>query len=242
MQEIKNIILRKNENFIEENNLSDFGLSMSSYSPFLFKSYDTYTDYQNEKQLYLSLLDSSDSVSTIYIFNENLKNESAYVDEENCNQSITLEEAKEMIQIYDSNYTGKEVKIGIIDVGIPSDINFPKEYHKLNPDLEESAHTTYVASILGGKYGIAPDAELYFGSMNSVTQSMEWMLGEGVNVVNCSYGYDYENGIYLGYSAYFDYIIRHNFISIVKSSGNEKDSKIDYKSGIGIECYNSWGN
>lgn len=224
----------KNENFIEENNLSDFGLTMSSYSPFLFKTYETYTDYQNEKQIYLSLLDTSNSVSTIYISNENFENEDAYVDEENCYQDITLEEAKEMIQIYDSNYTGKNVKIGIIDAGIPYDINFPKGYHKLNSDLEESTHTTLVATILGGKYGIAPDAELYFGSKNSVTQSMEWMLGEGVNVVNCSFGYDYKNGIYLGYSAYFDYIIRWNYISIIKSSGNKSDSKLITNPGLGL--------
>jgi len=107
-------------------------------------------------------------------------------------------------------YTGKGIKVGIIDTGIDyshSDLapNIAK-YKSFIDDtdgVDANFHGTHVAGISCGRnngtgiVGVAPEAKIYSAKIfdkNSKTtataemKALEWMAGEGVHVVNMSYG------------------------------------------------------
>ena len=66
----------------------------------------------------------------------------------------------------------------------------------------EDEHTTTMASIIGGSYGIASGAEMYAVELYlSPTQEIDWLLDNDVDVVNCSYGYTNSRGTYSDLSA-----------------------------------------
>jgi subtilisin len=107
-------------------------------------------------------------------------------------------------------YTGKGIKVGIIDTGIDyshSDLapNIAK-YKSFIDDtdgVDANFHGTHVAGISCGRnngtgiVGVAPKAKIYSAKIfdkNSKTtataemKALEWMAEEGVHVVNMSYG------------------------------------------------------
>ena len=166
--------------------------------------------------------------------------ETAHINEDKSLKLLPIESAKEMISVNNAKYSGKGIKIGIMDGGIPDNLtNFSKgEIVETNCETT-SQHTTKVASIVGGTFGIAPESDLYITSNKfpKFVTNLEWLLTKGVDVINMSFGYGY-GGKYAGYSAYVDYIIWHNYISIVKSAGNrgETDKKITHP-GMGLNIF-----
>ena len=114
-----------------------------------------------------------------------------------------------------TNYTGKGVKVGVVDTGI--DYNHPdliKNYIRgydlvdLDDDPMETIpeqgmptlHGTHVAGIIAGNgelTGVAPDADIYayralgpggMGSSVQVIAAMEKAVADGVDVINLSLG------------------------------------------------------
>ena len=90
-----------------------------------------------------------------------------------------------------------------------------------------SMHATQVASVLGGNTGVARGArllsvELYGGA----SEEIDWMLDRGVNIINLSYGDSAKavTGMYSSQSAYMDYVVRTNFVTIVAAAGNFGDT------------------
>lgn len=104
-------------------------------------------------------------------------------------------------------FTGKGVKIGIVDSGIDkthpdlkiaggvSFVGAPTNYRDTN------GHGTHVAGIIGardndyGMIGVAPDAELYaikviddygFGNNSDVVQGIEWAIKNKLDIINLS--------------------------------------------------------
>ena len=152
--------------------------------------------------------------------------------EETASEFISvLDEAKEIINVnYNSIYTGDGVNVGIIDEGYPNNtLNFTNNEIVDYNTLRSSEHTNKVASIIGGTYGIATNSNLYIHSYSSSNSDynfddgIEWLLGKGVNVVNISMysdGRTGNQGEYDGHSAYLDYIVWNNYLTIVKSAGN----------------------
>lgn len=224
------------------------GFEMSRYAPFAFKMYDDIDEYRKDEQ-YLDSLAASGSIEKAYVssisplddYNE------CTVLTSSSSATLTLAQAKSMIGVSSTSYTGDGVKIGILDEAYPSvTTNFPSGcIAGSNVHLATSEHTARVASIIGGTYGIAPDADLYIASCNpllsnyatySLVDSTEWLLDQDVNVINMSL-YNHNEGFYDGQCAYVDYVIRHNWVSFVKSAGNSSQTKLITNPGMALNAF-----
>lgn len=137
--------------------------------------------------------------------------------------------------------TGEGIKIGILEAdGVP-DVN--DEYLQ-NANItirpgDESAHqhATIVALILaavgedGTEHGLVPNASFYCAysnNMNSLYYDVEWMISQGVNIINASLGILYPDGTYDEYSQWFDHIAAVHDVHIVTSSGNRQEYENGY--------------
>lgn len=229
---------------LEKLECSDLSFRCSSYSPFLFCEFDNYGEYAN----YINTLESiskDDIVKNVYVEPSLVPSIECSV---NANESLTLvpiADAKNMIGVDSTSYTGNGLKIGIMDGGIPYYNNFVGGQIKATFGSSFSDHATKVASIIGGAYGIAPEADLYIfecapNANNNGTYSLfnavEWLIDNNVNLINMSQ-WTLQSGFYDGYSAYIDYIVSHNAVSFVKSAGNQATTKLITSPGMGLNVF-----
>ncbi|MEY8192393.1 S8 family serine peptidase [Peribacillus simplex] len=115
-----------------------------------------------------------------------------------------------------NNKTNSKIKIAIVDSGINVDHEdlkgkIVKEYNAINPDqpvLDDYGHGTAIAGIIAsndnqlGIQGIAANAEVYSvkfldgygkGSIESLTNAIEWCIENGVQIINVSFGMASDN-------------------------------------------------
>lgn len=143
------------------------------------------------------------------------------------------------------HYTGKGIKIGQMEGSVPltNNVQLPYSrvhYHNTDVKYKYTPHATWVADILIGqktdKYpsGVAPDAELYcttgldFGStdvnLDGEINAVEWLLSQGVNVINCSAPFGDDDtlsyNVYYSCAKWLDHIASQHYVTFVKSSGN----------------------
>lgn len=104
-------------------------------------------------------------------------------------------------------FTGKGVKIAILDTGVDSshpDLNIKESYNFTKDDSTEDkvGHGTHVAGIIGaldneqGVIGVAPDAELYSykvladgtGNFNDIAEAIKDAADKGMHIINMSLG------------------------------------------------------
>lgn len=120
-----------------------------------------------------------------------------------------------------SDYTGTGVNIGVFDAGIPSDeetvgMNVVATLGEYN-----GAHPGFVASILKE---IAPSANYYFaGNAAGVSYAgcIEWLLDQGVDVINTSLSVGGDgNSVYGNFAKWLDHIAYNHYVLLVKSAGN----------------------
>lgn len=97
-------------------------------------------------------------------------------------------------------------------------------------------HATKVASIIAGKSGMAPSAELYCTTTDDFYKNAEWLISSGVNVINMSAGSD-TNGIYDELAKWVDHVVYQHSVSWVKSAGNVAIGKSEYVTSPG-NAYN----
>lgn len=125
-------------------------------------------------------------------------------------------------------YTGKGVKVGVLDVGVIDENNEVFEGKNITIKSEllgiknVQDHATGMGSIIGGNEGIAPDCSLYsLQAILGFEEEFDWLLDNRVDIVNASIGSGTVNGKYNSDSAYFDYIIRQYKLIVFAAAGNE---------------------
>lgn len=204
---------------LKELECGDLQFRCSSYSPFLFYEFDNYEEFANRIDV-LESISKKEIVENIYVEPSIDFTPECVINDDDSLKLVPIATAKSMIGVNSSSFTGDGIKVGIVDGGIPYSTNFGGGQLKDTYGTNYSDHTTKVASIIGGTYGIATDADLYVRSLsNEFDSSIEWLLDRGVNVINMSMG-SALNAIYDGRSAYLDYIVANEHVSIVKSAGN----------------------
>ena len=132
-------------------------------------------------------------------------------------------------------YTGKGVKIAIIDSGIAnhSDLKIAGGKSFVGESYDDDhGHGTHVAGIIAGKHngvgvaGIAPNAEVYavkaiksdgVGDVRVVLQAIDWAIDNHMDIINLSFGgLEYAQSLHEGIKKASE----HGLL-IVAASGNE---------------------
>lgn len=223
-----------NQEFIDDLDIEYDDMDVSAYSPYVFVTFDTWAEYTDARDDLIELSENS-KVKKVFAEETPVTEEDAVtVNTSASTAELTLEEAKKMIGVKDenasniTNYTGEGIRVGFIESGSPDDLaNFEDGQLKaVRNSVGTTEHATKVASILGGTYGIAPDAELYFAGSFS-KDSIEWLISDevNVNIINMSAAATSTySGIYKGYDAYTDFICRNNNLLFIKSAGNRGQS------------------
>lgn len=136
-------------------------------------------------------------------------------------------------------YSGTGIKIGMIEFALPNPNAgyFNASNIILDPNVEQSTdtvaktHANLVASIMVAKAttvdgvtykGILPNAKLYatnFTSSSDLKPRVEWLLSQGVNVINLSAGI-IGTGSYSTLDMWFDHIAINHSVHVVVAAGN----------------------
>lgn len=125
--------------------------------------------------------------------------------------------------------TGTGVKIGQIESGVPElGISELSNATIIRNGGNYTSHATKVASVLVGRSdGVAPNATLYSVDCASKLyfySGVEWLISQGVNIINMSMGYTEGAGV-AGYydtlARWVDHIAIMHDVHFVKSAGNE---------------------
>lgn len=143
-------------------------------------------------------------------------------------------------EAWKEGYTGKGVKVAVIDTGIDSShddlivsggVSFVDGESK-DDYVDENGHGTHVAGIIGAKdngsdyVGTAPDIQLYAvkvfdasgtGKISKILAGVDWSITNGMDVINISLGSEE------GYDAY-EKIFQEAYdkgIVVVTSAGND---------------------
>ncbi len=206
------------EALIEKNiaNLSDLNynsITYVGYSPFVVLNVSK--DEVNAENL-RSLCNAS-SVEHISLgYDAKPESEASWADCMNATSAYTI--------MNNQRYTGESIKIGIYEVDGICDLTnanlVGKDITLRYPNEEIDDHATAVTSILAL---MVPDAEFYVsseGGLNSGEEGVAWFISKGCEIVNCSWGYTNLHSYSQSIDALFDYQIRANLITVVKSAGN----------------------
>ncbi len=162
----KKYFRKMNKKILENLAVDHLNFRISEYSPYCFLEFDTYDEYLNIENKIFDI-SQSDYIETIFIDkkSENKNEESTPGTTRNgdeCFDLLPIDDAKRMINVHDTNYTGDGIKVGIVDSGFPDNLtNFSNGEIKDSKTVISNDHTTKVASIIGGTYGIAPESDLY---------------------------------------------------------------------------------
>ena len=124
--------------------------------------------------------------------------------------------------------TGTGVKIGQVEYGVPElGISDLSNANIVRSGSVYDSHATMVARILvGSSNGVAPNATLYSVAAPNSTifySGVEWLISQGVNVINASMGYETNSsllGKYDRHSQWVDHIAITHDVHFVVSAGN----------------------
>ncbi len=211
---------------------------ISTLTPFVEYTYNVWTFDKNKKNI-LATLQQLSIVQTIYVKYYNEDTEIV----NNMSQGLTMSGA--YADYTNHTYTGQGVKVGILEGGVidTSHSNFTGKSVTIydQPLYIDNAveHTTVVASIIGGVNGIAPDVSFYSTYVHGeLIQEVDWLIDQGVHIVNISYGYYASVGVYGAQSAYVDYATRVYRRLFVITAGNDGEETNHYVSNPGL-AYNA---
>lgn len=226
-----------NSSFVAENFMArDMSVTyVSRYSPCIF------ADLSISK--IAELIQQEEVVSIELCEEEELKLEdttSELESSETSNYEITEYCIREVMQIIDVDeavnrygVTGSGVKIGQIELECPDEASVIKNpsYNNTQIEGEESTHADNVHRIMST---VAPEATYYASgaySSNTATvqgsfyERVEWLLSQGVNIINYSAGANVYNQ-YTARARWVDHIAYNHDVHFVMSSGNEAEQGV----------------
>ena len=204
---------------------------ISQYSPIIFAEMNA-SDVTKAAR--------SSKVETVEYLDKTAQTESA---------SITYNDTTRAAYTRD-NYglKGSGVKIGQIEaVGVPSRSNSQLSSMGSRLITKSGAptddHATIVATIMVGSkvsnyYGVASSATLYCTyatNSGTVRGEIEWLLSQGVNVINASMTFGGDSDNYDDMCKWVDHISASHDVHIVQAAGNAGENNM----GSGTYAYNS---
>lgn len=234
--ELKEHHSRKNDKYFDDLDVKYYDTSyICSYSPHIEFEY-----YKNDFLLH------QDEILNGLNNNEIVKNISVMEYDASYEEYLTyVMNDMGLGTIYTNRtYTGSGVTIGLLESGIidKNDPNISGSNFTIHNQLfvieKVDDHTTTMAQIIAGNHGIAKNAHLLnsfrFGSMSN---EIEWMIDNGVDVINMSFGLG-NKGTYDDYSAYVDYIVKTYGVLVCVASGNSNEDNNEYVDNPGL-AYNA---
>lgn len=127
----------------------------------------------------------------------------------------------------DGTYTGDGVTVGILETGL---VNTSHEnmsdhtiltYSQSGHSGSVTDHATIVASLIGGNTGMAPDATLLSASLyGNIYEEVEWLVDNGADIINMSFGETDPDGVYDDNSGFMDNIVKTYDVVAVAAVGN----------------------
>ena len=221
----------RNAKFIKESGISYDNMQISSYSPFVFIEFDSYSEYQAEKDKLVAVAEKQKlgNVDVTVVSETNIKELSAVVAPvDTIPPVIYMNNAKAIIGTQNSVYTGDGINVGFAEDTYPNDLtNFDNTSVTTRTSIVDNVgfHATKTASIAGGTYGIASEIDLFFAD-DITNVGIEWLIEQGCLIINISAGFlsdspEEDDGYYWLYDAYIDYLAWSNLVCFVVASGNE---------------------
>jgi len=130
-----------------------------------------------------------------------------------------------------AGYTGKGVKIGVLDMGfkgykdllgteLPASVTVQSFIEGVEADQAETEHGTAVAEII---HDIAPDAELYLAAFQTgveMSQAADWLVSQQVDIISESVSWIYGPTDATSYQAQVLESVVANGVFWANSSGN----------------------
>lgn len=247
----------KNKEILSEIDITDYKVFISEYTPYVFI---TSTENSSIDQIYdlAKKIAANQSVENIRIYPSDIYHSepnqieitsmpNSSNDEERLSSVASVSSEDLRITEYDNfpestPYSGNGIKIGLFDTGIfdPSHSNFSEitaitllDTYTENDD-SSGQHPTLVASVLGGKYGYASNASIYYVDVNSVDPvtnarryaNIEKLINAECDIINmsisahsCNNNGNYDTGL----EAYLDYIYVSTKVVMVAAAGNTLD-------------------
>ena len=216
-------------------NKYDLNFDISGCAPFAFLYFNDFSSYISSKED-IVMLSQKEFVNSIFVESFTIE-PAATANNGYSLENIDMTKAKEMVGTTNAIYTGVGIKVGMVDSGaIQNFNNFNNIY--INDSLSDSdysLHSTRVASIISGTYGLATSCDLYVSSYAhgnqtyTLKKAVEGLLSKEVDVINLSITTDgnYETsgnhnyGYCDGFSLYLDYISWYHNIPLVVAVGNK---------------------
>lgn len=146
---------------------------------------------------------------------------------------------------YESGYTGKGVKIALIDTGVSphKDLKIAGGVSTIDGEtsyLDTNGHGTHVAGILNaqpngfGLVGVAPNAELYAvkavtgddnGKLSDIVEGIEWAIQNEMDIINLSVGIQTDEP---QLKAVIQKAYKQGVIIVASSGNNGSNSSVSY--------------
>lgn len=231
----------KNHAFAEELGVSSDSVFISDYTPFIFYDYkdlamgDVYSEAEE--------IEDSKHVKSIHLFQQDTYE--AHTEDidaeiltgimENDTGGSVGGGADQRVTKYDNFpsgtlLTGNGIKIGILDNGTMNvnHQNFRTGDVTIVYDNTTTGnvqdHPMYIATIIGGIYGAASNAKMYYVDVNSDSNfnGLERLINVGVDIINMSvYSDSALSGGYLtNIEGYLDYLYQSTHVTMVGITGN----------------------
>lgn len=219
--EAKEYYSNNNEKYLSNINLYNFkSVYVSKYTPYIEFTYQR-DKYFNFKQNISNEINKNASIDV------------AYIKDVTINKTGQLRHAMYVSGVSDNcvtnsnTRTGYGIKVGVLEPGLVDEDAAcfsigQVTTHIQNTPLESvQEHSTYMAGYIAGSDGIASDAKIYSSYLwGSPSEEIDWLLDNGVHIINMSYGDANPTGEYASDSAYIDMIVNNYKITMVGAVGN----------------------